>query len=109
MTPATARIRALNDTLRRTHLDGLLHLTPGLVALGLEMIMLIDEAVASFEAFTPENDPHGEHDFGIVTVRGHTILFKIDYYDLDMHGASPDPADPTVTRRVMTLMLAEEY
>jgi hypothetical protein len=36
-------------------------------------------------------------------------MFKIDYFDLDLRHRSPDPSDPGVTRRVMTLLLAEEY
>ena len=49
--------------------------------------------------------PLGEHDFGLVRVIGHVVLFKIDTYDLERCGHSPDPADPTVTCRVMTLMI----
>ena len=55
------------------------------------------------------DDPYGEHDFGLVRVNGHVILFKIDCYDLDRRAHSPDPSDPAVTCRVMTLMLADEY
>ena len=64
-----------------------------------------------FDNFTPNNDPYGEHDFGQITLEGTTFFWKINYYDLDlhMHMHSPDPSDETVTARVLTIMLAEEY
>ena len=34
---------------------------------------------------------------------------KIDYYDRATEAGSPDPADPAVTTRVLTLMRADEY
>jgi Protein of unknown function (DUF3768) len=55
------------------------------------------------------NDPHGEHDFGSFEYSGQTIFWKIDYYDMRLKWGSPDPADPAVTRRVLTILLAEEY
>ena len=52
---------------------------------------------------------YGEHDFGALTVAGVRLLWKIDYYDAGMGGGSPDPADPSVTTRVLTLMLVDEW
>ena len=109
MNKPSERVRALNDDLRRSHRGGLVVLTPGIRSLDPPVVRAIDTAVSAFDTFDPDNDPHDEHDFGAVTVCGHVVFFKIDYYDLDLRHMSPDPADPEVTRRVMTLMLAEEY
>src|SRR6266851_7973859 len=37
-----------------------------------------------FSEFTPDNDPHGEHDFGNFELAGREFFFKLDYYDLAM-------------------------
>ena len=66
-------------------------------------------AVSAFSDFSEDNDPHGERDFGAFEIGGQRLFWKIDYYDLDLALASPDAADPAVTRRILTLMLAEEY
>lgn len=42
-------------------------------------------------------------------VDGIRILWKIDYYDRDRQFHSPDPADPKVTVRVLTVMRSDEY
>ena len=62
-----------------------------------------------FDDFCHANDPHEEHDFGAFDADGHMIMFKIDYFDESLTYHSPDPADPSVTKRVITIMLAEEY
>jgi hypothetical protein len=102
-------VRDLNDQLRKRRIGGRVVMTRSIAALGEEMVLHIDQAVRAFDAFSPDNDPYGEHDFGTMQVEGHTVMFKIDYYNLDPQYASPDPADPSVTCRVMTLMLADEY
>ena len=104
-----ARIRELNDRLRTTGRGGMVVMTNGVGAFGLETVRAIFAAVASFTDFTPDNDPWGEHDFGSLTVEGIRLFWKIDYYDRSRRIHSPDPADPKVTVRVLTVMLAEEY
>jgi len=51
----------------------------------------------------------GEHDFGTIELEGERFFFKIDYYDRDVRMHSPDPANPDVTTRIMTVMLSSEY
>jgi len=67
-------------------------MTQGIAALGSEMFMRINRAVRTFDAFTPDNAPVGEHDLGTLEVDGYVFIFKIDYDDLDLEYASPDPA-----------------
>ena len=104
-----SRIRDLNDQLRRSLNGGVLIMTAGVIALGAKCQMDILSAIAAFDGFDPDNDPYGEHDFGALTVEGERILFKIAYLDRGLTGPSLDPADPSVTARVLTVMLAEVY
>jgi hypothetical protein len=50
-----------------------------------------------------------ERDFGCFEFMGERLFFKIDAYDCNLEYGSPDPADASVTVRVMTVMLASEY
>jgi hypothetical protein len=109
MEAKTDKIRELNDQLRQNFADGIAVMTPGIAALGPEAVERIVKTIAVFDDFCHANDPHEEHDFGCFEADGHRIFFKIDYYDKAFTCFSPDPADPTVTQRVITIMLAEEY
>ena len=40
---------------------------------------------------------------------GERYFFKIDYYAPNMSEGSDDPADPSKTRRVLTIGLASDY
>jgi hypothetical protein len=103
------RIRELNDHLRRTGRGGMVLLSCGVAALSVPTVKRLFDRIADFEDFGPDNDPHGEHDSGAVDFEGASFLWKIDYLDRARVAASPDPADPRVTVRVLTVMLAEEY
>ena len=108
MDPKTQRIRDLNDDLRRHLAGGIAVMTPGVAALGVAAVERIVKTVAVYDDFCHANDPY-EHDFGFFDADGQTIFFKIDYFDKQLQMHSPDPSDPTVTERVITIMLAEEY
>ena len=62
-------------------------------ALGAEAVARIVKTIAVYDDFCHANDPYEEHDFGSFEVDGHKLFFKID----------------SVTERVITIMLAEEY
>jgi hypothetical protein len=109
---STARIRRLNDELRRTLVTstrGKVVMTQGVAALPESDLAQLLVKLRSFDEFTNDNDPHGEHDFGSIELDGITYFFKLDYYAPDMDGGSEDPADPTKTTRVLTIMRADEY
>ena len=109
MITKTDQIRTLNDELRQHLVGGIAVITPGVAALGQEAVDRIVKTIAVFDDFCHANDPHEEHDFGSFDAEGHTIFFKIDLYDRNLKYHSPDPTDPAVTIRVITIMLADEY
>ena len=109
MTTKTEAIRTLNDELRQNLTTGTALITTGVAALGPEAVARIVKTIAVYDDFCHANDPYEEHDFGSFEVDGQTIFFKIDYLDKALAFHSPDPADPSVTERVITIMLAEEY
>ena len=105
----TEKIASLNDAFRTSFVGGRVVVTAGVAALNAQTRADVMRAVRTFTAFTPANDPHGEHDFGFVSVDEHELFWKIDYYDPSLSRHSDDAADPSVTARVLTIMLTEEY
>ena len=114
-TDSTTKIRELNDLCRKAMgVAGRVVQTQGISALPPDVQSAIREKVELFADFTPDNDPHGEHDFGAFDFKGERIFWKIDYYDRASFGTGHDygsenPADPATTLRVLTIMLASEY
>ncbi|OWQ91703.1 DUF3768 domain-containing protein [Sphingopyxis witflariensis] len=98
--------------------------TPGFRSLPSSEQSAIRELIETYDTFTPDNDPYGERDFGAIYLTRdgkwtaakptdgeplETVFWKIDAYDRNLRFGSEDPADPAVTRRVLTIMLASEY
>jgi len=105
----SARIRELNDAFRKTFAGGKMMMSASVAALP-EMVKLAALLkVAGFDAFNRDNDPYGEHDFLSFEHCNRTFFWKCDYYNKEMDSGSEDPADPDMTTRVGTLMLAEDY
>ncbi|PPQ35568.1 Protein of unknown function [Rhodoblastus acidophilus] len=107
---SAARVRELNDAFRQApHARGKLCLTRAIAAKSLSAQLAILHRVMTFDAFTEDNDPYQEHNFGAFEYDGEKIFWRIDYYDLACEYGSDDPSDPAQTTRVMTIMLASEY
>lgn len=108
-TPRAEAIARLNDQLRKTLRGGHVMVTRGVQSLpGFTASELIG-AIAAYDKFDVDNDPHGERDFGDLQLFGASMLWKIDYYDRQIRFASSDPADARLTQRVLTVMLENEY
>ena len=117
------RIARLNDQARQAMgLACVAVATEGFRTLSGEDQSRARELIETFDAFTPDNDPYGERDFGAIYQDGEgcwtttrparpaeTVFWKIDAYDGELRFGSEDPANPAITRRVLTIMLASEY
>ena len=97
------KVANLNDVFRKAGFGVMT--TPGVR--GLYDLSGLISAVCRYNNFDEDNDPYGEHDFGTIYWQGKKVFFKIDYYDesLTYYG---DPLSREC-RRILTVMLAEEY
>jgi hypothetical protein len=50
-----------------------------------------------------------ERDFASFEIGRVKAFLKVDHYDPDLQFGSEDPADASITRRVVTIMAAEDY
>lgn len=107
--PRSQAIAALNDAFRQSFVGGRVLMTPGVSDLPPMVVAAALQMVTAFKDFSPDNDPHSEHDFGSFELCSRKFFWKIDYYDPNCEFGSEDPADPAKTTRVLTLMLACEY
>ena len=107
--PRAEAIARLNDALRKQGVGGTIMVTQGVLAVTGYNSLELSEALAAYDAFDADNDPHGERDFGDLTLWGQDMFWKIDYYDADVRYGSDDPADPDKTKRVLTVMLTSEW
>lgn len=108
--PPNQKLRELNDRFRTQGLgSGSVFVTSGVQEFGSTFVVSAVNAVRTFNAFSDDNDPWGEHDFGAVEVEGEKVFFKLDYYDPSMKHGSENPANEGSTHRVLTIMLASEY
>ena len=102
------RIRVLNDNFRSTFVGGRVLTTASVTELPVDTKARLFLAVQSYDQFTKDNDPYGEHDFGSVEIDGEKFFWKLDYYAPDLRSGAEDASLPE-TMRVLTIMRADEY
>ena len=113
-TNRAAKIAALHDALRRepgTGEHGRIVMTRGVSELDIPFTIKMLAKLKVFDAFTKDNDPYGEHDFGSFEMEGQKLFWKIDYFEKgsDYMAGAETPDDIATTDRLLTIMLAEEY
>jgi len=102
----------LNDEFRKQILTGQYGHNRVLITSGVKPLPYLKgimQEVVEFNTFNENNDPYGEHDMGALNINNIKFFWKIDYYDLQEKFMSPDPSNPEVTKRVLTIMKASEY
>jgi len=110
MSDDTQIIAKLNDLARKAMgVASHLVITDGIAAYDQLELSTIRQTVETFNDFSEDNNPYGERDFGSFLFQDETVFWKIDYYDKSLQKGSENPADPAVTTRVLTIMLASEY
>jgi len=67
-----ANIRALNDHARQNFTGCRVVITKGIQAM--ENVPDLLDQVRWYDAFTPDNEPYGEHDFGSFRYAGETVF-----------------------------------
>lgn len=98
------KIIDLNDQLRTTFKGGRVLITAGVYDLDAQLRGRALQVLSRFSAF----DANSEHDHGVFIFGGYSFEWRIEYRAKDGSGASPDPADPDKTFRVLTLYSAAD-
>lgn len=88
-------IAAQNNQFRQTletgPIPGSAMLTAGISRLEEAQRHAIVQAVMTFDVFSENNDPYGEHDFGSIDYQNvDRIFWKIDYYEPSLQYGSED-------------------
>ena len=102
-----AAIRKLNDRFRMQRRGGFYRLSGRVFALAHQPYEEVQNAIRSYDGFD-HNNPLDKHDCGTIELHGETYVWEIVYFGKGGCGESPDPCNPAVTMRCMTISLRSE-
>jgi hypothetical protein len=83
--------------------------TRAVAALGHEVQQEIIEALGRYDDRDANSDPGGEHEFRMITVQGHQILFTIDYFDRKLFRDPRATLDTKDVHRTVNVMLVNGH
>jgi hypothetical protein len=98
------KIIELNDELRTTFKGGRVQMTRCVYDLDERLRGRALSVMARYNKF----DTESEHDSGVFIFAGYAFEWRIEYRAKDGTGVSPDPADPSMTFRVLTLYALDD-
>ena len=99
-----SKIIELNDELRTTFKGGRVQMTPAVCMLDAQ---LRGRALSTLSRYNKFADGE-EHDWGVFIFAGFSFEWHIEYRAKEGAGVSPDPADPGMTFRVLTLYVVND-
>lgn len=102
------KIRALNDNFRLSGRGGIIVMSICVQSLSLKLKDKIFHKIVEYEFSEDDKYDDFEHDMGFFEVGSLSVVWKIDCLDLGLVYYSPNPLDPKVTCRVLTVMLTSE-
>ena len=107
--PAKKATALLNDRFRQGDRSlGEYKLSRQVLALPKHKQKQLFKELQEFSDFNPQNDPSGDRSRGEIVMDNFTYIWKIDYLDTTMTMVSDDPADPSVTTRVLSIIRTGE-
>jgi hypothetical protein len=98
------KIITLNDQLRTTFNGGRVQMSPAVGTLDPQLRGRALSALSRYNKFADG----GEHDWGVFIFAGYSFEWRIEYRAKEGIGVSPDPADPEMTFRVLTLYVVND-
>ena len=109
MTNKAQQIRALKDDLRQHLIGGGAVITPGIAPLAEKPSTGLSKQSLGMMASVTATTRTENMTLGHSKPKGKRSFSRCDYYDKALAAHSPDPANSSVSERVITIMLAQEY
>jgi Protein of unknown function (DUF3768) len=103
-TDRRVKIIELNDQLRTTFRGGRVQMTASVYQLDARLRGRALCLLARYSKFNEES----EHDGGVFIFGGYSFEWAIEYRGKNHTGVSPDPANPEMTFRVLTLYAVDD-